>query len=86
MLKHIEIADEGDLISDSRFVIVDPGIRNMGQNLSLKVSLNVVFERNIFGIAEFGIGLRMTLGIRTDITRSHPFRRERKGAPSFVEA
>lgn len=47
----VEVAVERNLVADLGFVVVDPGVRRMGQNLALKILFHVLAERDVFGRA-----------------------------------
>lgn len=50
-----------NLIAHLGFVVVNPGICRVGQDLALKIRLYVLIERHIFGISQFAIGLGFAL-------------------------
>lgn len=55
-LEDVEVAVEGDFVADLGFVVVDPGIGDVGEDFPLEVVVDVFTEGDVFGVAEFGVG------------------------------
>ncbi len=49
--------------------MVDPGIRNVGNHFALEILLDAFLERDRFGVAQFGVGLRVSPAITADLGR-----------------
>ena len=60
-LEDVEVPVERDLIPHLRLFMVDPSVRRVRQNLALEVDLHILTERDVLGIAEVGIGHRLSL-------------------------
>ena len=57
----IEIAGHGDLIAHLGLGPVDPGVGGVGQDLPGEIGVDVLGERDVFGVAQGGIGHRLAL-------------------------
>jgi len=57
-LEDVEMPVERDFIANPGFVVVDPGIRRMGQHFALEVDFHILMQRHVFSVAQTAVGLR----------------------------
>ena len=49
---------ERDLVADLRLLVVDPGVRDVWDDFSLEIRFDIIAQRNIFAVSQFGVGFR----------------------------
>jgi hypothetical protein len=67
VLVPVEVPGERDLVPDLRLLLVDPRIRDVGQDLPLEVGVDVLLERDVLVVPEVGVRLGATLRVPTDL-------------------
>ena len=65
----VEQAVERYFVSDLGFAFVDPRVGDMRQDFTFEVRGNVLFKRDVLGVAEVGIGFGASLGIAAYLGR-----------------
>jgi len=49
---------EGNLVSDFRFLVIDPRVGSMRQNFTFEICFDIFAERHVLAVAQIGIRLR----------------------------
>lgn len=55
-LEDVEVAVEGDFVADLRLLGVDPGVSGVGQDFAFEVGVHIFAERDVFRVAQGGVG------------------------------
>lgn len=54
---------ERDFVTDLRLLVINPGIRDMGPDVTGEIRLDLLAKRHVLRITQSAIGLRLALGL-----------------------